>query len=180
MQPNINLDFITRNTALYINDYLRKRTVLNPKGLLNVYLKPLNLKSEGTIESYIIHDFIKLITESISSQFGFSKDVIELDRINYQVLQKGDSLGWHTDAYGGVDGYDETCYSALLYLTDEYEGGEIIFYNDDSGDINSGESYKPKAGTLVYFKGDKNYPHSVNEIKSGERSNLILFFTLKK
>jgi predicted 2-oxoglutarate/Fe(II)-dependent dioxygenase YbiX len=64
----------------------------------------------------------------------------------------------------------------LLYLTDDYDGGEIVFYNDNSGSKKDSVSYKPTAGTLIYFKGDENHPHSVNEVLDGERSNIILFY----
>jgi predicted 2-oxoglutarate/Fe(II)-dependent dioxygenase YbiX len=180
MQPFVIDNFITRDTALYLNSYLREKAIVNPKGLLNVYLKPLTIKEYEDPQSHIVHDLIKLAVDSISNQFGFKKNDIVLDRVNYQVLQKGDSLGWHTDAYGGVDGYTNSYYSALLYLTDDYEGGEILFYDNNSGSAESGVSYKPTAGTLIHFKGDENHPHSVNEVLSGERSNLILFFNHEK
>jgi hypothetical protein len=109
--------------------------------------------------------------DSIQYEFGFASDKISINRVLYQVLREGEELGYHTDAYGGVDGYGVIGYSALLYLTDDYEGGEILFYDNDTP-----TAYKPELGTLIYFKGDENYPHSVNKIISGERANIILFF----
>jgi len=178
-QPNVIENFISPQTANYLNKYLKSRSEINPRGLLNVYLKPIRINEEGTEESYVVQDLINRIEDSISNQFGFSNTQIELDRMNYQILQKGESLGWHTDAYGGVEGYTDSYYSALLYLTDDYGGGEIVFYNDNSGSKENSVSYKPTAGTLIYFKGDENYPHSVNEVLDGERSNIILFYNLK-
>jgi len=175
-QPNVLENFISPQTAKYLNAYLKSRSEMNPRGLLNVYLKPIRLNEEGTEESYVVQDLINRIENSISNQFGFKNNQIELDRMNYQILQKGESLGWHTDAYGGVEGYTNTYYSALLYLTDDYDGGEIVFYNDNSGSKKDSVSYKPTAGTLIYFKGDENHPHSVNEVLDGERSNIILFY----
>ncbi len=178
-QPNVIRNFITPQTAKYLHKYLRSRAYMNPRGLLNVYLKPVQLIEEDSLESYIVQDLINRIEDSISNQLNFPKSNVELDRMNYQVLQKGEGLGWHTDAYGGVDGYEDGYYSALLYLTDDYEGGEILFYENNSGSVEDSQSYKPEAGTLIFFKGDKNYPHSVNDVISGERSNLILFYNVK-
>ena len=177
-QPNVVEGFISSETAKYLNNYLKSRSYVNPRGLLNVYLKPIRLNEEGTEESFVVQDLINRIEDSISNQLGFTKDQVELDRMNYQILQKGESLGWHTDAYGGVDGYTNSYYSALLYLTDDYDGGEILFYNDNTGSVESSVAYKPTAGTLIYFKGDENYPHSVNEVLDGERSNIILFYNV--
>lgn len=52
--------------------------------------------------------------------------------------------------------------SSLIYLNDEYEGGELYF-------MNQGLSLKLKAGDFIAFPGNKNYPHGVSEIFSGER-----------
>jgi hypothetical protein len=180
MQPAIIDNFINQETAEYINNYLRPKAEINPRGVLNVPLNPLHLNSNPGIDSKIVHDLINLIIDSISNQFGFPKASIKLDRVLYQVLQKGEGLGWHTDAYGGVDGYTDAYYSALLYLTDDYEGGEIWFYDDNSGTPESGTAYKPTKGTLVYFKGDENHPHEVKDVISGERSNLILFYAVNQ
>jgi hypothetical protein len=122
-----------------------------------------------------VYDGVKEIIYSIQDKFGFTSDKISINRVLYQVLREGEELGYHTDAYGGVDGYGVIGYSALLYLTDDYEGGEILFYDE-----NTPTSYKPELGTLIYFKGDENYPHSVNKIISGERANIILFFDVRE
>ena len=97
-QPNVIENFISPETAKYLNGYLKSRSEVNPRGLLNVYLKPIRINEEGTEESYVVQDLINRIEDSISNQFGFRNTQIELDRMNYQILQKGESLGWHTDA----------------------------------------------------------------------------------
>ena len=50
----------------------------------------------------------------------------------------------------------------IIYLTDNYIGGEIVY-------INKGISFKPKAGTLVCHPGTKEYTHGVKNFKGGER-----------
>jgi len=63
----------------------------------------------------------------------------------------------------------ESDYSSLLYLNNEYEGGEIEFPQYDL-------KLKPKPGTFIFFKGDMDAFHKVNEVISGERYNLVSFF----
>jgi hypothetical protein len=171
-QPKVCEEFISKEDAAKLNEYLRSKSIMNPHNLLNVSLTPLHLdKYSDGLEFHVI---VESIIKRVGDQFGI--DNIDISRAMYQVLQKNDSLGYHTDAYGGVEGYTEEYYSALVYLTDDYQGGEILFYNGLTEDKNNAVAYKPDAGTLIYFKGDKNTPHSVNEVISGERSNIILFY----
>ena len=173
MQPTVIDNFISKELAKDINIFLRSKVEINPMGVLSKQLHPFHqFINDPDRDKYF---FIKSIIESIRAQFGFTEDKISINRVLYQVLREGEELGYHTDAYGGVDGYGVIGYSALLYLTDDYEGGEILFYDD-----NTPSSYKPELGTLIYFKGDENYPHQVNKIISGERANIILFFDVKE
>lgn len=175
-QPTVIEGFISPKTANYLHDFLKPISVINPKGLPNVYLKDFVNNNDPL--TFLQRDLINNIEKTIASQFNFKQSQISLDRMNYQILPEGEELGWHTDSYGGVEGYTDTYYSALLYLNDDYTGGEILFYDNNSGDSGSGTSYKPTPGTLIYFKGDKDHPHSVNKVLSGERANIILFYNV--
>lgn len=63
--------------------------------------------------------------------------------------------------------------SALLYLSDNYNGGELIFPLQ-------GIKIKPSPGNLIFFEGDDTVPHEVSEVISGERHNIICFLSSKK
>jgi hypothetical protein len=172
MQPTVVDQFISEELAKDLHSFLRAKTTVNPMGLLSKQLYPFEqFNYDPDVEVY---STIQSIVHLIQNQFGFPDNQISINRVLYQVLREGEELGYHTDAYGGVDGYGVIGYSALLYLTDDYDGGEICFY-----DGNDPTAYKPSAGTLVYFKGDENYPHSVNKVLGGERANIILFFDVK-
>jgi hypothetical protein len=177
MQPNVVENFISAETADYIHNTLKSKAIINPNGLLSVYLTESVLGEQNTI----IDSFLFLLVESIANQLGFKKDHVKLNRVNYQILTEGQELGYHSDKNGAYqDTMDNDGYSALLYLNDNYLGGEIVFYDDNTGSLENSTSYHPNSGTLVYFKGDDNYPHSVNKVLSGERANLILFYDVKK
>jgi hypothetical protein len=62
----------------------------------------------------------------------------------------------------------EPDYSAILYLNNKYQGGEIEFPLQNL-------KIKPNPGTLIFFRGDMNFPHLVNKVESGERVNLVMF-----
>lgn len=59
--------------------------------------------------------------------------------------------------------------SGLLYLTDDYEGGELYFPKQDL-------KFKPKAGTFIFFEGNIDVPHEVLEVTKGTRCNIISFY----
>jgi hypothetical protein len=72
---------------------------------------------------------------------------------------EGTSMGPHTDAY---DEEDALAYSILVYLNDDYEGGEIFFPNQNI-------LLKPQAGSLIIFPSCEPYVHQVKEITKGTR-----------
>jgi predicted 2-oxoglutarate/Fe(II)-dependent dioxygenase YbiX len=63
--------------------------------------------------------------------------------------------------------------SCVLYLNESYQGGETIVHTI------RGEQYVsiPKTGSIIFFYSDDRNFHSVNEIKSGNRYTLPIWFT---
>lgn len=59
--------------------------------------------------------------------------------------------------------------SGLLYLNDDYEGGELYFPLQNF-------KYKPPTGTFIFFEGNQDVPHEVHTVKRGERYNIISFY----
>jgi Rps23 Pro-64 3,4-dihydroxylase Tpa1-like proline 4-hydroxylase len=165
MQPAIIDNFISEELAKQIDLFLRPKAEINPKGKLNKKLYPFDMSHETYIE-------IKSIIENIQRQFGLPENKIKVNEVLYQVMRNGDYLGCHVDVqHDGAIGR-----SALLYLNNDYKGGEIVFYDEDGGLT----AYKPEPGTLIYFKGDQDHAHSVNKVTGGERTNIILFFDVKE
>jgi hypothetical protein len=61
--------------------------------------------------------------------------------------------------------------AGLLYLNDDYEGGELYFPLQDI-------EFKPKPGGAYFFPGDRFYIHGVREITSGIRYVVPFFWTI--
>jgi Rps23 Pro-64 3,4-dihydroxylase Tpa1-like proline 4-hydroxylase len=59
--------------------------------------------------------------------------------------------------------------SAVTYLNDDYEGGEIEF-------VNSGVKIKPTAGSIIFFPSNFLYVHEVHKMTSGQRYALPYWF----
>lgn len=129
---------------------------------------------------------------------GIAKDVLELASAfygrslifhRYMLLNKfchGASLHVHTDseeishdmiyplrnyATEQASGIDEI--SGLIYINDDYDGGEIYFPDTDV-------LIKPKPGQLVMFPSGHQYRHGVTEIKNGERYTFSFWLTTPK
>ena len=131
-------------------------------------------RNKNNSEEVILYDLINLIHQSASSTFGFKKSDMSLDRINYRTFEEGQYFHYHIDQCG--EGGE--IYTALLYLNDDYEGGEIVFYDIETGRDGPFEAFLPAPGTLLCFKGDHTSPHEVLPVLFGRRANIAMNFRL--
>ena len=76
---------------------------------------------------------------------------------------KGQSMYLHVD---NQPEYNDTMdYSSLVYLNDNYTGGELFFKNEDGKE----EVFKMKALSNIVFESDKRNEHGVKKILGGKR-----------
>lgn len=66
-------------------------------------------------------------------------------------------------------------YSSIVYLNDDFEGGEFIFAKDKD---TVQASVKPKCGLMVAFSAGKENLHGVKAVKKGRRCALAMWYTL--
>jgi predicted 2-oxoglutarate/Fe(II)-dependent dioxygenase YbiX len=185
MQPKVIKSFINPTTAKYLNDYLNNAAQTNARGLENIYVSNdlseyddnylLNKLNKDNLEESIIYDLFNLIFQSAAKEFDLGDAELSLERSNFLVFKEGQSKDYHLDQYGEGD-----LYTAILYLNDEYQGGDIIFYDGEWGTKDLPTTYCPKPGMLVSFKGDHTYPHEVTEITHGTRTNMTMNFRAKR
>jgi len=94
-----------------------------------------------------------------------------LNRCYGNMMHEGSSLAphadWDPDDSGGYSASQKP-YIAALFLTDDYEGGELFFPD-------LGVELHPKVGSLVLFTGHKTV-HGVNTVSKGVRVNVIIVF----
>ncbi|MCJ8744626.1 hypothetical protein PDJAM_G00120790 [Pangasius djambal] len=72
--------------------------------------------------------------------------------------------------------YTHRDYSAILYLNDDFEGGDFIFTELDAKTITA--VVKPQCGRIVAFGAGKENPHGVRAVMKGQRCAVALWFTL--
>jgi len=76
----------------------------------------------------------------------------------YRYYDSNDYYDWHVDK----DEFNEYVFSYILYLNDDFEGGDTIFLADQL-------RVKPKKGSMLCFPCDFSYIHKSTPIKSGKK-----------
>jgi hypothetical protein len=136
----------------------------------NKNVLPLNMKDvvdAGRLDQKILYisNSIKMAFQMCLDNYFASRNIdssnytLPINEIPLRRWGKGPGMGPHCDNY---DGHTNLAFSMILYLNDDYEGGEIEFSNQ-------GVSLKPDEGSLIIFPSNEPYLHKVNEIKSGDR-----------
>lgn len=86
-----------------------------------------------------------------------------------QRMQQGVQLKPHTDQSTDPAIY----YAQILYLNDDYEGGELFFVNKDF-------KVKPKPRSLLVFPGTSDFEHGVEFVKDGPIRYVMVSFLRAK
>ena len=108
---------------------------------------------------YILKSAHLRILDMAKKTYGIDVEFIDSQEVPVIVRwPEGYSMGEHIDDFSSFH-YN---ISTVMYINDNYEGGEIRFVDHDF-------TIKPKSGTLIMFPGNKYYSHEVLEVKNGER-----------
>jgi Rps23 Pro-64 3,4-dihydroxylase Tpa1-like proline 4-hydroxylase len=99
----------------------------------------------------------------------YSKEVYPFAEKNIKSREQSIHLlkygpGGHLPAHQD-QGISTRVLSSVMYLNDDYEGGEIEF-------VNSGVKLKPEAGSIIFFPSNFLYVHEVWPIESGLRYSM--------
>lgn len=125
------------------------------------HISPLDAyKDEQTnISSQLFGALEKTLNHYTTELYPFAEKNIK-SREHTMHLLKYDKSG-HLPAHQD-QGISSRVLSVLLYLNDDYEGGEIEFKH-------SGIKFKPKAGSVLFFPSNFLYVHEVYPVTKGPR-----------
>lgn len=159
------------------------RKSFNLEGLNNV---PEQYRDDAKYLINQVSDGLRTVASTFIQDRGLSSELAIEFFPGVMRYSPGASMGAHFDAQGG----DETLrYSIVLYLNDDYEGGEISFAVRDY-DLRDPEFhkympnetlevaiaagtvdywYKPEAGAALVFPSTHPYNHQVHLLRSGSR-----------
>ena len=112
------------------------------------------------------------IAHVISKHYNL-KDVLFPDFTDLVQWHTGDEMGLHGDnafyPSGDPNYVPHRTYSAVVYLNDDYEGGQTYFAD--------GPEIEVEVGKMIAFPADIKYAHGVKKILSGQRYTLALWYT---
>lgn len=110
-------------------------------------------------------------------KYTFEKPIQSIESPQLLYYIKGGMYTAHNDSEDFVNGklkqVAERDVTILLYLNDDYEGGELEF-------VNLGLKIKPKAKTLIAFPSYIEYTHRVHPVISGERYTIVSWIKTKE
>lgn len=168
---NITYDFISKQELETLNNYLRTDA-------------PWEVTQDSWSERFINfqtinNSEISALVQDIANRVKNVVQDHENCPVNIETLQlvrwrPGDKLDPpHADAEhldGSPHPYSNRHYSALIYLNNDFMGGEIFFPNQDFTPVIA-------PGMLVNFTGTLKHLHGVTEVMSGLRYTMVMFFT---
>jgi hypothetical protein len=170
---------LDKNTCNYLIDLfsqkdLQRRIIEN----YDIYydLHVFNEKSdeqESNILNLLIDQCLNDYCERSNFKYTFRNSENIGDRIfsglkrsdyHYKEYSLKDSYGWHHD------GPWPQILSMILYLNDDYDGGELVFKNQD---IN----FKPSVGDIILFPSTWSYIHKSQEVTKGVKKIVGMWFS---
>ena len=89
--------------------------------------------------------------------------ITQIDLLKYNV---GGKYEVHTDHFTT----SPRALSVIINLNDDYEGGNLIFTDQQDKEI---KEYKLGKGSIVFFPSNFLYPHSITPITKGKRYSIV-------
>lgn len=120
----------------------------------------------------IMADFQRRTTSLLEDFYALTRPLYA-DTVQLNVWAPGACLPPHTDNSNG-DGSRHPSYwrdfSSVVYLNDDYEGGELYFTAKDA-------VLKPRRGMLAAFSAYHGHEHGVLRVERGRRITMPAFYT---
>ena len=166
-------DFISNEDLLVIQNSIKNNSYIEDfDHSVHTSLKVDSDKNAIDRWNKYIED-LKLMLESTNRKIKISSpNIIDLVKYRHTPLNAHDhnseylmlphqddaSYDWEEDKKGPTF----VSHGIIIFITDDFDGGEIVYVNKDI-------SIKPKAGSLLVHPGNLDYAHAVNRFYNGER-----------
>jgi hypothetical protein len=163
--------------ALLLDSFAALRTTLNDKNLNNAYwqgrlLFAHEVNGQSSRAGAVMKDFQIAATHRIEQFYRLTRPIYA-DTVQLVLWSEGIHMPAHADNAnpdGSPHGMAWRDFSSIVYLNDDYDGGELYFTALDAW-------IKPKAGMLVAFTAGFHHEHAVLKVTRGERLTMPAFYT---
>lgn len=130
------------------------------------------MKEIGDKEQYkFFIGILKRMRDAIIKEFNLDR-TIHPDTMQFVKWEEGREQESHSDNshFDGAPHHTSwRLYSGIIYLNDDYDGGETYFPFLNHEIV-------PKRGRMGMFYGDLEHSHGVKKIQNGERKTIITFW----
>jgi predicted 2-oxoglutarate/Fe(II)-dependent dioxygenase YbiX len=111
-----------------------------------------------------IHTQMYILLLAATIPYAKKHNIDAMYHEGYNMLKYRGGEGYTAHSDGATD--SGRSISAILYLNDDYEGGEVEF-------VNFGIKIKPKSGMLLLFPSNYPYKHIAHPVKSGTKYAIV-------
>lgn len=111
-----------------------------------------------------VHNQMYILLSAATYPYAVKHDIEDLYHEGYNMLRYQGGQEYKAHADGSTR--DGRCVSAIVYLNNDYEGGEVEF-------VNFGVKIKPEPGMLLLFPSNYAYRHIAHPVTSGTKYAIV-------
>jgi hypothetical protein len=166
-------DLITEYEANKLLHLAKNARIWSQSPYKNVYSDPMKIKQQNLDCYNLLEEIRERWKEHVSKFYNVEITTYQNPICSWPVgnSQKPHAdKEWEDGSPGEQNYYD---IGSVIYLNDDYEGGEIYWPQHDI-------KIKPKARSATAFPGDLFFLHGVNTIQKIERYSIPIFWTVPK
>jgi len=169
----VHTNFLSAETCKRYVQYVEETNLWENNGDGDWNNRSINLATMGDTIREEMLDLRFRVKETMLQDYSVTENIYA-DIFQFVRWREGNVLSPHADAEnpdGSTHPFPYRNFAAVIYLNDNYRGGQIYFPTQDN--------YQPviSPGTLVMFPGTTEYLHGVTKIMSGTRYTIAGFFT---
>jgi predicted 2-oxoglutarate/Fe(II)-dependent dioxygenase YbiX len=171
LYPNLFSKDECKDYLEYINSEYAKTKETNCEKITSVKFDEPIEKNSSKINQYEVNLLVNKIKYITENAHGISAKMTTIHSLIWETGAFGNDHSDDSDVDGSDIGRSQHKFATILYLNDDYEGGELIFRDH-------GISLKPEAGSVVSFPGGIKNIHRISDVTSGTRYNVVGFFDI--
>lgn len=174
-QIHVVKDFINQEQSQIFNNYIRTNETWNQNQNHENWIDRVH--SIDIFVDLTVKDLAQKITNNIQIEIEKTLSV-KLNPSCPSIIKwkVGNGQAPHADKQnndGTPNLYPQNDIASLIYINDDYEGGEIYFPNQEL-------KLKPLKNSLIFFPGDINFLHGVTTVTEGIRYTIPNFWKVKQ
>ena len=121
------------------------------------------------VNEYLDSYTLKKVKKQADELAGCKTTLAKPTYIPFMKYQTKSSIGRHSDVRGGVS---NKFISAVCYINDDYEGGELLIFDG----INEVSKIKPSSGDVILL--GHGVQHAAMTVNSGEKYIFVIYFDI--